>query len=195
MPRRRLSLPTTARRRVTIRWRRWPQRSQFAATHWQSCVRSRSSTPICPKATSARCSAPWRMIRKAICATTRKSFASAVGRSFYEQILPSESVTLGWSSWAVQWLSRMPALIPDHIHVASSHDASAHAAFAAQADAGLAALSHARARRELRSGGRMVVLTMALTDAGDFGYRAVLAAIYRGAHRTWSRQARSVRRN
>jgi salicylate 1-O-methyltransferase len=29
-------------------------------------------------------------------------FAMAVGRSFYQQILPSASVTLGWSSWAVQ---------------------------------------------------------------------------------------------
>ena len=38
----------------------------------------------------------------------RAVFASAVGRSFYEQVLPSESVTLGWSSWAVQWLSRVP---------------------------------------------------------------------------------------
>ena len=32
-------------------------------------------------------------------------YASAVGTSFYRQILPSECVTLGWSSWAVQWLS------------------------------------------------------------------------------------------
>jgi len=30
------------------------------------------------------------------------TFASAIGRSFYEQILPTGSVTLGWSSWAVQ---------------------------------------------------------------------------------------------
>ena len=28
-------------------------------------------------------------------------FASAVGRSFYDQILPAGSVTLAWSSWAV----------------------------------------------------------------------------------------------
>ena len=38
-------------------------------------------------------------------------FPSAVGRSFYEQILPSSSVTLGWTSWAMQWLSRVPALV------------------------------------------------------------------------------------
>jgi hypothetical protein len=42
-------------------------------------------------------------------------FVSAIGRSFYDQILPSSSVTLGWSSWAVQWLSRVPALIPDQV--------------------------------------------------------------------------------
>jgi hypothetical protein len=30
------------------------------------------------------------------------AFPSAVGRSFYQQILPSGSVTLDWSSWVVQ---------------------------------------------------------------------------------------------
>jgi SAM dependent carboxyl methyltransferase len=43
------------------------------------------------------------------------AFASAVGRSYYEQLLPSRSVTLGWSSWAIQWLSRVPAPIPDQV--------------------------------------------------------------------------------
>ena len=36
------------------------------------------------------------------------TFASAVGRSFYSQIIPSNSVHLGWTSWAIQWLSRVP---------------------------------------------------------------------------------------
>jgi hypothetical protein len=61
------------------------------------------------------------------------TFASAVGRSFYRQLLPSGSVTLGWSSWSVQWLSRTPAVIPDQVQVAYSHDANACAAFARQA--------------------------------------------------------------
>src|SRR5271169_630079 len=60
-------------------------------------------------------------------------FASAAGKSFYEQILPSGSVTLGWSSWAVQWLSRVPAPIPDQVQVAYSQDPAAQAAFARQA--------------------------------------------------------------
>ena len=103
-------------------------------------------------------------------------FASAIGRSFYEQIVPSDSVTLGWSSWAIQWLSRAPAPIPDHVQVAYSRDAAAHAAFARQAAGDWEAFLAARAR-ELRSGGRLVVVTMALDEAGRFGYEALLGAM------------------
>ena len=62
------------------------------------------------------------------------AFASAIGRSFYQQILPAASVTLGWSTWAVPWLSRAPATIPDHVQVACSGDNATRAAFAKQAD-------------------------------------------------------------
>jgi hypothetical protein len=41
-------------------------------------------------------------------------FPSAIGRSFYEQVLPPGSVHLGWSSYAAVWLSRIPTLIPGH---------------------------------------------------------------------------------
>jgi S-adenosylmethionine-dependent carboxyl methyltransferase len=104
-------------------------------------------------------------------------FPCAVGRSFYEQILPLSSVTLGWSSWAVQWLSRVPALIPDQVQVAYSRDAAARAAFSKQAaEDSQCFLTHRGA--ELRSGRRLVVLSMALDEYGDFGYRAAVAAIY-----------------
>ena len=105
------------------------------------------------------------------------SFASAVGRSFYGQILPASSVTLGWSSWAVQWLSRTPCPIPDQVQVAYSRDERAYTAFTRQAAADWETFLRHRAS-ELRPGGRLVVLTMALTDAGDFGYRPVLKAMY-----------------
>jgi SAM dependent carboxyl methyltransferase len=104
-------------------------------------------------------------------------FPCAVGRSFYEQILPSSSVTLGWSSWAVQWLSRVPVLIPDQVQVAYSRDAAARAAFSKQAaEDWQCFLTHRGA--ELRAGGRLVVLSMALDEYGDFGHRAAVAAIY-----------------
>jgi hypothetical protein len=105
-------------------------------------------------------------------------YASAVGRSFYQQILPPGSVTLGWSAWAVQWLSRGPAPIPDHIQVAYSNDAAARVAFARQAEADWRAFVLARGR-ELHPGGKLVVLTMARHDDGEFGYRGVLDAMYR----------------
>lgn len=104
------------------------------------------------------------------------TFASAVGRSFYDQILPPESVTLGWSSWAVQWLSRVPAVIPDQVQAAFSRDPDARAAFARQGAQDWRTFLVARSR-ELRNGGRLVVLTMAVDDTGAFGYRPVLAAI------------------
>ena len=105
------------------------------------------------------------------------TFATAIGRSFFQQILPPESVTLGWSSWAVQWLSRTPVEIPDQIQVAYSADAEARAAFARQAAQDWEAFLRARAN-ELRHGGALVTLTMAMTDDGDFGYADVVGAIY-----------------
>lgn len=109
--------------------------------------------------------------------TDPATFASAVGRSFYRQILPSSSVTLGWSSWSVQWLSRVPAPIPDQVQAAYSRDPSARAAYAKQAAEDWDAFLAARAA-EMCPGGRLVVLTMALDDAGEFGYRPLLEAMY-----------------
>jgi SAM dependent carboxyl methyltransferase len=75
------------------------------------------------------------------------AFASAIGRSFYEQILPSASVTLAWSSWALQWLSRTPARISDHVHINASHDAAAIAVYADQAEQDWRAFLTSRASR------------------------------------------------
>jgi SAM dependent carboxyl methyltransferase len=104
------------------------------------------------------------------------TFASAVGRSFYRQLLPSGSVTLGWSSWSVQWLSRTPSLIPDQVQIAYSHDANACAAFARQASEDWHAFLLHRAD-ELSPTGQLVVLSMAKTGDGDFGYRLVIDAL------------------
>ena len=104
------------------------------------------------------------------------TFASAVGRSFYSQIIPSNSVHLGWSSWAVQWLSRVPSPIPDHVQVAYSADENVRAAYAKQAARDWHEFVAFRGR-ELCPGGRLVVLTMALDEQGGFGYRPLLSAL------------------
>ncbi len=109
--------------------------------------------------------------------THQAVFASAVGRSFYQQILPPSSITLGWSSWAVQWLSRSPGEIPDQIQVALSRDATARRAFSQQSAEDWRDFLTARGR-ELCPGGRLAILNMALDQNGDFGYRPVLDALY-----------------
>ena len=101
------------------------------------------------------------------------TFASAVGRSFYSQIIPSNSVHLGWSSWAIQWLSRVPAPIPDHVQVAYSADEAVRTAYAKQAAHDWHEFVAFRGR-ELCPGGRLVVMTMALDEHGEFGYRPLL---------------------
>lgn len=104
-------------------------------------------------------------------------FPSAIGRSFYEQILPPASVTLGWSSWAVQWLSQAPAPVPDHIQVSFSRDPAARAAYAARAAEDWQTFLLQRSR-ELRPGGRLLVMTMATDSSGDMGYRPLVEAMY-----------------
>lgn len=109
----------------------------------------------------------------------RATFASAVGRSFYSQILPSNSVNLGWSSWAIQWLSRVPAVIDGHLQVAYCADESVRAAYAKQAARDWHEFIAFRGR-ELCPGGRLVVTTMAIGDDGEFGYQPLLAAMMDG---------------
>jgi salicylate 1-O-methyltransferase len=100
------------------------------------------------------------------------AYASAVGRSFYQQILPSNSVTLGWSSWAVQWLSKIPGPIADHVQSDCTADADIRAAYARQAAQDWHDFVAFRGR-ELSPHGRLVVLTMALDESGEPGLRPV----------------------
>jgi hypothetical protein len=104
------------------------------------------------------------------------TFASAVGRSFYSQIIPSNSVHLGWSSWAIQWLRQVPAPVPDHVQVAYSADGSLRAAYARQAAHDWHEFVAFRGR-ELCPGGQLVLLTMALDEDGGFGYRPLFDAL------------------
>lgn len=104
------------------------------------------------------------------------TFPSAVGRSFYQQILPSESIALGWSSWATHWLSRVPVPIGDHIHIAFSADDAARRAYARQAAVDWHDFLAFRGR-ELAAGGRLVVLTLGVDGSGRPGFDGALQAL------------------
>ncbi|MGW0162898.1 SAM-dependent methyltransferase [Mycobacterium sp. NPDC003323] len=104
------------------------------------------------------------------------TYSSAVGRSFYTQILPANTVNLGWSSWSILWLSSFPAIVTDHIHASFSADEairSSHDRLAARDWHEFVAYRG----RELCPGGRAVVMTMAIADNGEFGYRPLFAAL------------------
>jgi hypothetical protein len=49
-------------------------------------------------------------------------FPSAIGRSYFEPILPPASVNLGWNSWTMHWMSS-PVLAHDHIFAGLSSSA------------------------------------------------------------------------
>ena len=103
-------------------------------------------------------------------------FASAVGRSYYTQIVPSNSVNLAWSAWSVQWLARTPTPVPDHVVAALSRDDAVRAAYQKQAARDWHEFVAFRGR-ELSPGGRLVVMTMGLGEDGDFGYGPLLDAV------------------
>jgi hypothetical protein len=105
----------------------------------------------------------------------------AAGRSFYEQILPPESVTLGWSAIAVHWLSRVPTPIPEHVY-SSFATGDVRAAFSAQSASDWDAFLRARAV-ELRDGAALVVVGGAASDDGAPGAEALMDALDRALRR------------
>src|SRR5262249_16668195 len=97
-------------------------------------------------------------------------FPFAIGRSFYGSLFPPGSVTLGWSSWAVHWMRRAPAEVPDHIHHSRSAVVSVRLAYARQGAQDWQTFLALRGR-EFRPGGRLVILLIGLEEEGDFGWR------------------------
>jgi hypothetical protein len=99
-------------------------------------------------------------------------FPSAIGRSFYESVLPPSSVHLGWCSYAAVWLSRIPTLIPGHF-VCLRSTGRERAEFERQAADDWEAFLSLRAR-ELRPGGHLVVVLPALADDGLSGFENIM---------------------
>jgi hypothetical protein len=94
-------------------------------------------------------------------------FADAVGRSFYESLLPPAQVSLGWSSFAAHWLSRVPAHIPGHFLDRRATGA-AREAFDVQAATDWRTFLSLRAI-ELRPTGRLVIALPAVDETGFHG--------------------------
>lgn len=99
-------------------------------------------------------------------------FATAEGRSFYEPLFPPGYLSLGWSSIAVHWLSRLPRPIPDHVYC-SFAQGEVRETLREQSAADWRAFLTNRSR-ELRSGGRLVVVGGAALDDGSSGAEGLM---------------------
>jgi hypothetical protein len=99
-------------------------------------------------------------------------FSFASGRSFYEQLFPSASVSLGWTSITVHWLSAAPTAIRRHIFspLAAAGERAAYANRASRDWTQF--LSHRSA--ELVSGGGLVVVGSGADSAGRSGAEGLL---------------------
>lgn len=102
-------------------------------------------------------------------------FTFAVGRSFYEQLMPAATVTLGWCSIALHWLSAAPAPLRDGVWYAQA-DGRLRAAWARRAAEDWVAFLDAR-EAELAPGARVVVVVGAADPAGHSGAEGVMAEL------------------
>jgi SAM dependent carboxyl methyltransferase len=93
-----------------------------------------------------------------------KVYSCAVGRSFYESVLPPNHVHVGWSSFAANWISRIPTALRGHIFVPCSTGVK-RSAFEHQAAQDWETFLSLRAK-ELRPGGRLVVVVPGTGEDG-----------------------------
>ena len=99
-------------------------------------------------------------------------FPCAIGRSFYEQVLPPESVHIGWSSYAAVWLRRAPCLIPGHFFPPLATGA-VRSAFERQAAEDWMTFLSLRVS-EMRPGARLVIVLPALPEDGRGGFAGMM---------------------
>lgn len=103
-------------------------------------------------------------------------YTSAVGESFYQHILPPHSVSLGWSSIALHWLSAAPGPLDGIWYTDGSQSQRDH--WAQQAADDWASFLDARAR-ELVPGARLIIVVGSADSAGNSGAESVMTTLRR----------------
>jgi len=86
-------------------------------------------------------------------------FPSAIGRSYFEPILPAGRVHLGWNSWTLHWMSCNPTEVGDHLTAAMSASETARAATRQQQAKDWTDFLAARSI-EMADGGKLVSLSI-----------------------------------
>jgi hypothetical protein len=103
-------------------------------------------------------------------------YPSAIGRSYFEQILPANSVDIAWNSWTLQWMSENPVEDPDFLYGAFSPHEWVREAVAQQLEKDWRAFLRLRAI-ELAPGGRMLCLFGSRGDT-TLGWEWIAGALW-----------------
>ncbi len=88
------------------------------------------------------------------------------GSSFYQPILPANSLHLGFSATAMHWLQRTPANLSNHIHMVGAEGPELEA-FAQQGRDDWTTILLQRAQ-ELKPGGRLVLVNFCRDENGQY---------------------------
>lgn len=100
------------------------------------------------------------------------TYALAIGRSFFEQLLPPSSVALGWSATTTHWLSKLPCTIAGSM-TPFLCDTDIREHFAGQSRQDWQAFLQARGA-ELAPGGQLVMVQSCAHSDGSFGNEPLL---------------------
>lgn len=93
-------------------------------------------------------------------------FVQGIGIGFHHQLMPDNTLDLGFSATAMHYVSERPCLIPGHVHhVGATGDALA--AFDKQAAVDWERILLCRAA-ELRTGGRLVIMSFGKDEEGRY---------------------------
>lgn len=93
-------------------------------------------------------------------------FVNACGIGFHRQLLPNTSLDIGFSATAMHYISEKPCPIENHVHMVGASGETL-AAYAQQARQNWNDLLVARAK-ELRPGGRLVMLNFGIDEEGRY---------------------------
>jgi len=88
------------------------------------------------------------------------------GSSFYQPILPANSLHLGFSATAMHWLRKTPSVISNHVHMVGAEGEELQA-FTEQGREDWATILLHRAR-ELKPGGRLVLVNFCRDEQGRY---------------------------
>ena len=103
-------------------------------------------------------------------------FPAAIGRSYFEPLVPPQTVHLAWNTWSMQWMSHLPELAPDHVLAGMSEEADLQAAVARAQTEDWAMFLALRAR-ELLPSGRLLTAFTARTEA-ETGWEWLLGELW-----------------